>query len=271
MVGRLTTANFCLSKIYLCINYMKINKNNNELGSDCRIQMEQLMSKPFQTGGVTVDFSQNRVWLGAEELTLQPKVLELLVILCAARGQTISKSELIDRLWPNTVVGPDSLANTVTRLRKVLNDDAKSPKYIKTVQRKGYVWLPAVKSGAGEDALWLGNYKFWLMGGVALLIVSLIVFWLPQQQAANTEKFPFPDLSIKKLDEGGYEIEVGIDGELTKEKEAAMLKELKRITGEEGSDMVFTVDDVKPKCDKSKADEEQKSRCQQNSVNSLDN
>ena len=45
---------------------------------------------------------------------------------------------------PDTVVGPDSLANTMTKLRKVLQDDPKAPEYIKTVQRKGYIWLPQV-------------------------------------------------------------------------------------------------------------------------------
>lgn len=66
--------------------------------------------------------------------------------------------------------------------------------------------------------------------------------------AEEPEKFPFPDLSIQKLEEGGYEIQVGIEGELTEEKKAAMLEELKRITGEEDSDMEFTVDDVEPTC-----------------------
>ena len=41
--------------------------------------------------------------------------------------------------------------------------------------------------------------------------------------------------------------EVGIEGKLTKEKELAMLEEIKRITGEETSGMVFTVDEPKNK------------------------
>jgi hypothetical protein len=64
----------------------------------------------------------------------------------------------------------------------------------------------------------------------------------------KTEKLPFPDLHIERLDEVGYEIQVGIEGELTEDKKAAMLKEIKRITGEEHSDMIFTVDPIQPNC-----------------------
>jgi hypothetical protein len=41
---------------------------------------------------------------------------------------------------------------------------------------------------------------------------------------------------------------VGIEGELTEEKESAMFAELKRITGEENSDIEFTVDEIVPAC-----------------------
>lgn len=220
--------------------------------------LNSLMRAPFETGSLIVNFNQNQITLNGEQLDLQPKVLELLVILCAANGQTLSKQMLIDALWPNTVVGPDSLANTMTRLRKALNDDAKSPRFIKTVQRKGYLWLPSVvlaskkrKKVATKPALIT----------MAILFIAIITYVLTKPEP---KKFPFPDLSIQKLDDGGYEIEVGIEGELTKEKEAAMLKELKRITGEEGSDMTFTVDDSAPKCTVFAKNSDEKVHCQKN-------
>ncbi len=59
----------------------------------------------------------------------------------------------------------------------------------------------------------------------------------------------YTGLYIEKLDDGGYEIQ------------AAMLKEIKRITGEEHSDMIFTVDPLKPNCEQIKANQKDKSEC----------
>ena len=84
------------------------------VSSNQPLTISQLMQSPFKTGSLIVNFSQNLVSLAGEDLILQPKVLELLIILCAANGKTVSKQELIDTLWADTVVGPDSLANTMT-------------------------------------------------------------------------------------------------------------------------------------------------------------
>ena len=217
---------------------------DNYVSSNQPLTISQLMQSPFETGSLIVNFSQNLVTLDGEDLILQPKVLELLIILCAANGKTVSKQELIDTLWADTVVGPDSLANTMTRLRKILKDDPKSPLFIKTVQRKGYLWIPSVLNIKVVNQN-INFKKIYLIAGVLMMGALLFVMFQPKPKP---KPFPFPDLSIQKLEEGGYEIQVGIEGELTKEKESAMLAELKRITGEEGSDMEFTVDSIAPDC-----------------------
>lgn len=207
------------------------------------ITIEKLMTSPFITGALTVNVSQNSVEYQKKTLVLQPKVLELLVLLCAAQGATQSKAALTSALWPDTIVGPDSLANTVTRLRKVLNEEIKNPHFIETVQRKGYRWLQDVTLVKEQKSQ---NKKTVVFAMSTLLIVAVYgVFNLFSESTAapiKTEKFPFPDLQIQRLADGGYEIQVGIEGELTEEKKAAMLQEIKRITGEEHSDMIFTVD-----------------------------
>ena len=228
--------------------------------SDETLMVAQLMQAPFATGALIVNFSQNQVTLDGEELVLQPKVLELLVILCAANGTTLSKQELIDRLWPDTVVGPDSLANTMARLRKILNDDAKNPLFIKTVQRKGYLWLPGVVSLKEDKKTFTTKYLV-MVAGIFVVAVLLYIFAQPEP-----EKFPFSDLSIQKLEDGGYEIEVGIEGELTEEKKAAMLKELERITGEEDSGREFTVDPIAPECADKSIDSNEQQHCEKRKI-----
>jgi len=224
---------------------MNINKN---------ITIEKLMDSPFKSGGLTVNVSQNSVEYQQNILVLQPKVLELLVLLCAAQGQTLSKKSLTTALWPDTIVGPDSLANTVTRLRKALNDNAKSPQFIETVQRKGYRWLQDIdiaKRKVTKKNVTLASVGVAIAATFIWLVFSMLMEpkTVPLETNTKINKFLFPDLHIKRLEEGGYEIQVGIDGELTEERKVAMLKEIKRITGEEHSDMIFTLDPIEPTCD----------------------
>jgi DNA-binding winged helix-turn-helix (wHTH) protein len=239
------------------------------------LNIARLQVTTFISGDLTVNFSQNRVSFQHHDLILQPKVLELLVLLCAAQGQTLSKQELTAALWPDTIVGPDSLANTVTRLRKALNDNAKQPAFIETVQRKGYRWLQDVSlvnaesstknndESAGHIPLNQSSIKQLKIPATIMAIAvttlsawELYTFFQSPVEKQSIQKFPFPDLHIERLPEGGYEIQVGIDGELTEERKAAMLKEIKRITGEEHSDMIFTLDPIEPDCEEGQEESE---------------
>jgi DNA-binding winged helix-turn-helix (wHTH) protein len=216
-----------------------------------KLTISKMMKTPFKTADVIVNVSQNNILREDKTYNLQPKILELLVLLCSAKGQTLSKQELISALWPDTVVGPDSLANSMARLRKALGDDAKEPKYIQTVQRKGYRWLQPVSLLQKSSTL---QFKYIYAGILLSAVISgLVILLLPSSIEQNEpEAFLFPDLSIKKLPDGGYEIQAGIEGTLTKAKKAAMLKEIKRITGEENSGMEFTIDPISPTCDHTK-------------------
>ena len=58
-------------------------------------------------------------------------------------GEVVTRDELRDRLWPQgTFVDYEhSLNAAVKRLRAVLDDDAKAPRYIETLPRRGYRWI----------------------------------------------------------------------------------------------------------------------------------
>jgi DNA-binding winged helix-turn-helix (wHTH) protein len=88
-------------------------------------QTEQLISKDIR-----IVPSQNRVIINGQDAVVQPKVMQLLVLLCNAQGETITKQQLVAAIWPDVVVSPESLANIITKLRRVLNDSVKQPKYV---------------------------------------------------------------------------------------------------------------------------------------------
>jgi DNA-binding winged helix-turn-helix (wHTH) protein len=232
-----------------------------------KLAVTQLMRSPFKIADVIVNFSQNNITRAGKIYTLQPKILELLILLCCSQGETLSKKELISALWPDTVVGPDSLANSMARLRKALGDDAKTPIFIQTIQRKGYRWLQAVTL-LKQSSTWSVRPKSVVILSSVFVCALVAIFFPSLLMQKEPEKFLFPDLSIKKLPGGGYEIQAGIEGKLTEDKKSAMLKEIKRITGEENTGMEFTIDPIKPNCEhiNKKGKNEDTTRCVEHKI-----
>jgi hypothetical protein len=55
--------------------------------------------------------------------------------------ELLSKQQLIDTIWPDTIVTEASLNQAIRELRKALGDDARSPKFIETVHRRGFRFI----------------------------------------------------------------------------------------------------------------------------------
>lgn len=79
---------------------------------------------------------------------LEPKVMDLLALLAARSGCVVPRDDIMAALWPGLVVGDDSLARTVSKLRQALGDDAKAPRYIETIAKRGYRLLAPVEFAA---------------------------------------------------------------------------------------------------------------------------
>ncbi len=106
--------------------------------------------------GIEFDAAELRLVREGEVIELQPKVSRLLEFLVSRAGQLVAKEELIDQLWPDTVVRKEALTQLVRKLRKALGDDAHQPRYVQTVTTRGYRFLPQVMTvmvAAVEEAV----------------------------------------------------------------------------------------------------------------------
>ena len=102
---------------------------------------EQLNIPPgsaFQLAEWHVDPQSGRIHTRDSEAKLEPKVMAVLVCLAQSAGQVISREQLEAEVWTDMVVGYDSLASTIIKLRKAFGDDSKNPHIIETVPKKGY-------------------------------------------------------------------------------------------------------------------------------------
>lgn len=96
------------------------------------------MTKQYWVDNYYIDSSRNQIIQNNTSQTLPPKALAVLTYLAEHQGQVVSHDTLLDNVWPNTVVSPNTLQRSIAQLRKVFGDDGKVQSYIKTHTKKGY-------------------------------------------------------------------------------------------------------------------------------------
>lgn len=94
--------------------------------------------------------SESVLLRAGEPVVLQPKTFEALTFFVERAGQLVSKEEIYARLWPDTFVNEEALTQVIRKLRLALEDDAKEPRFLQTVLKRGYRFLPTVEMLAGE-------------------------------------------------------------------------------------------------------------------------
>ncbi|MEM7309943.1 MAG: AAA family ATPase [Planctomycetota bacterium] len=92
-------------------------------------------------GDFRLDPSNECLWKAGEAIPLRPKAYALLRYLADNPGRILTKSELMDAVWPDAVVGDAVLKVCVRELRVALGDTMKQPTFIETVHRRGYRFL----------------------------------------------------------------------------------------------------------------------------------
>jgi TolB-like protein/DNA-binding winged helix-turn-helix (wHTH) protein len=90
-----------------------------------------------------------------ESCHLQPKVMDVLVCLAARANEPVTRDELLKEVWGEHAVSDEPLTHAIGELRRALQDDRGHPKYIKTIPKRGYRLIRAVRMvdrSAGQSA-----------------------------------------------------------------------------------------------------------------------
>ena len=148
------------------------------------------MEGRFRLGPWLVHPSINSAVRDGTTRRLTPKAIEVLICLAQHAGEPVSKEELLQTLWSDTFVGDDVLKRSIAEIRRVLDDDAKEPRIIETIAKRGYriiapvEWVDGIqgeqpKPPKIEPTVPRGR-KVWLaeavLASAALLFVLLVVF-----------------------------------------------------------------------------------------------
>ncbi len=100
----------------------------------------------FHLGDWWVDVNGNRLVRGDAVQPLRHKAMALLVLLAQHEGRTVSRDELVDRVWDgNRFVAPKAINTAVWTIRQALGDDPEAPRYLETIPKKGYRLVAPVR------------------------------------------------------------------------------------------------------------------------------
>ena len=80
-------------------------------------------------------------------MPLARKAFDFLEVLVSERPRALSKEQIRDRVWPRTVVSESTVNGLLGELRAALGDDAREPRYIRTVHGFGYAFVAEASEG----------------------------------------------------------------------------------------------------------------------------
>lgn len=161
----------------------------------------------IQFGDFTLDLELSLLMIDGQEQSIEPRLLELLLLFCQQPNQIINRQQILDQLWPGSIVTDNTINKMIANLRKELKDDPKQPQYIQTVPKRGYKLIcpvefkepqitqptPTITDNIPKTSSSIGTKKqrLWLSCLIIILFVcSLLMLWQPTQpvtaSTANT-------------------------------------------------------------------------------------
>lgn len=109
------------------------------------------MTSDFRVGPWLVKPSLNIISRNGTTLRLEPKVMEVLLCLAGHAGEALPKETLLQTVWPDTFVSEDVLKRCISELRRAFEDDAREPRIIETIAKRGYRLVAPVEMVKGTQ------------------------------------------------------------------------------------------------------------------------
>ena len=153
-------------------------------------------------GPYRLDSAKRLLTRGGQPITLQPKAFDLLLLLVQSQGRVLTKSNLMQALWPGVFVEEANLSFQISTLRKALGEEG--AQWIETVPKHGYRFTAAVQEVAPAVEKATGQFRRrWRTGGtiaVALfLAIAAMTVW---RVTRRTKAEPRPELVRLTSDPG---------------------------------------------------------------------
>lgn len=158
----------------------------------------------FDLGQLRVSPSARRVEAGGEAVTVEPRVMQTLLLLSRQRNQVVTRDHLFDEIWGGAMVGDDSLNRAVAGVRKIVAMDPQTLS-LETIPRTGYRLNVAGEGGtrdAGRMAPPSAVSRRVALGGAAALAALAGGSWWYLRSKDEDQFQALIDESLKALSYG---------------------------------------------------------------------
>ena len=106
----------------------------------------------YSFGAFRIDVTERVLFGERGTVPLTPKVFDTLLLLVENNNHVLGKQELIERIWPDSFVEDNNLAQNISILRKALGQSPGGQDYIQTVPKRGYRFVAEVREDWEEGA-----------------------------------------------------------------------------------------------------------------------
>jgi len=161
--------------------------------------------------------------------SIDNKSMQVLLFLIQHAGEPVTKGQIFEHVWKGGFVADDILSVAVSKIRKALGDNARSPTFIKTLPGVGYMLIAKVKkidnleqghnkriesSSSYNSSIYkstnykLSNHKSNIYKGIITLLITtfLVMYFINTDRGSPTNQLsinsiavlPFDDLSAKQ-------------------------------------------------------------------------
>ena len=86
----------------------------------------------------------NELRSGESRRRIEDRAAHTLALLCRRRGQIVSQDEILAEVWNGRAISANSVPVLIKDIRKALGDDAREPRHIETVAKRGYRLLAEI-------------------------------------------------------------------------------------------------------------------------------
>lgn len=174
----------------------------------------------LRIGAWTVHPALNLLERDARSVRIEPRAMDVLVVLAQHAGSVVSVDELIATVWKGVIVGDGSVYLAIKQLRRALEDPADGRRYIETIAKRGYRLTAPVEpvpappqpeaavtpvSASPVPVPTVGQRKTWrwmtiAAAGAALLLLLVLTFPRGDMRTPQTKSvavLPFDNLSAE--------------------------------------------------------------------------
>jgi TolB-like protein/DNA-binding winged helix-turn-helix (wHTH) protein/Flp pilus assembly protein TadD len=110
-------------------------------------------SQRLKFGCFEADLRSAELTKQGRRITLQEQPFRLLVMLLERPGELVTREQVRQKLWPNTIVDFDhGLNKAISKIRDALGDSAEKPRFVETVARRGYRFLADVTDASDQES-----------------------------------------------------------------------------------------------------------------------